>query len=47
MADHDKYENDILKALQSIATTLKNIDKDLKYLYGLSEDVKKSDNSRD
>lgn len=40
MTEHDKHEKDILKALQSIASSLRNIDKDLKLLYGLSEEVK-------
>lgn len=49
MAEHDKHEKDILKALQSMARSLRNIDKDLKLLYGLSEEVqneaKKDDTS--
>lgn len=39
MSEHDKHEKDMLKALQSIARSLRNIDKDLKLLYGLSEGV--------
>lgn len=39
MAEHDKHEKDMLKSLQSIARSLRNIDKDLKLLYGLSEEV--------
>ena len=38
--------NFLLKEVQ-LWLNMINIDKDLKYLYGLSEDVKKSDNSRD
>lgn len=36
--NHDNYDNNILKALQSIATSLRNIDKKLNTPTGIKQD---------